>query len=129
MKLYFFLCDHATESECLTQQLFGTTSSNVEWALTIASGDAVFLYNFHTGDIWGPFEAVSTADCHEKRAWGGKFPVQIRVAKTSASRRGNLITANRRDFLTWRGSRPPHVLDDPLASSLLSWMSEQGTDL
>ena len=129
MKLYFFLCDPATEAECLTRQLLGTTSSNVEWALKIVPGNELFLYNFQTGDIWGPFEAVSTADCYEKCAWGGRFPVQIRVAKTPATRKGNLITANRREFLTSRGSRPPHVLNDPLASGLLSWMSQQGTDL
>src|ERR1035438_6481773 len=120
MNLYFFLCDHATETECLTRQLLGTTSSNFEWALKIAPGDEVFLYNFQTGDLWGPFQAVSIADCYEKRAWGGNFPVQIKVAKTSASRKGNLITANRREFLTSRGLRPPHVLDDPLGSRLLS---------
>jgi hypothetical protein len=129
MKLYFFLCDGATEGECFARELFGTTSSNVEWALKIVPGDHVFLYNFQTGDTWGPFEAVSTADCHEKRAWGGKFPVQIRVAKTAASRKCNLITANRREFFTWRKSRPGPVLEDPLASSLLSWICEQGTDL
>jgi development and cell death domain-containing protein len=129
MRLYFFLCDHATESECLSRHLLGTTSSNIEWALMIVPGDEVFLYNFQTGDVWGPFEAVSTADCHERQAWGGKFPVQIRVEKTSASRKGNLKTGNGREFLTWRGSRPPHVLDDPLASSLMSWMVEHGTDL
>jgi hypothetical protein len=129
MKLYFFLCDHATETECLTRQLLGTTSHNIEWALRIVPGDIVFVYNFQTGDVCGPFEAVSTADCHEKRAWGGKFPVQIRVAKRSTARRGNLIKANRKEFLTSRGSRPPHVLDDPLATSLMSWMSEHGTDL
>lgn len=129
MKLYFFLCDHVTQSECLSRQLFGTTSSNVEWALRIVPGDDVFLYNFQTGDVWGPFKAASIADCHEKRAWGGKFPVQIRVEKTSACRKGNLISGNGMEFLTWRRSRPPHELDDPLASSLISWMREHGTDL
>ena len=126
MTVYFFLCDRSTETECLERQLFGTTTLNFEWAGAIVPGVPVFLYNFQTGDIWGPFEAVSTADCYESQAWGRKFPVQIRVAKTAASRKSNLIAANRKEFLTWRRSRPDHVLDDPLANSLLGWMREQG---
>jgi hypothetical protein len=117
MRVYFFLCDHSTEAECFTRQLFGTTTSNFEWAVNIVPGVDVFLYNFETGDIWGPFEAASTTDCYEQQAWGGKFPVQIRVTKTAATRKSNLLTSNRPEFLTRRRSRPDHALDDPRATS------------
>lgn len=28
MRVYFFLCNHSTEAECLTRLLFGTTTAN-----------------------------------------------------------------------------------------------------
>ena len=125
---YFFLCDHTTEGECLTRLLVGTTESNIEWALKIEPGNYIFLYNFQTGDIWGPFQASSRADCYDRHAWRGKFPVQVRVAKSSSSRKGNLIKARRNEFLNSRGLRPPHVLEEPLVSGLLSWIVQDGTD-
>jgi hypothetical protein len=129
MKIYFFLCDSTTEDECLKRQLVGTTSTNVEWALKITPGDLIVMYNFHTADILGPFTATSAADCHEPRAWNSRFPVQVRVAKTLASRRGKLLNAAEgKKFLTSRGSRPPHVLEEPLASSLLSWIASEGKE-
>jgi hypothetical protein len=128
MKAYFFLCDHVTEGECLTRQLAGTTEFNVEWALEITPGDYIFIYNFQTGDIWGPFQAASRVDCYELHAWRGKFPVQVRLAKSASSRKANLIGAKRNEFFTSRGARPPHVLEGPLLGSLLSWIAEEGTD-
>jgi len=127
MKVYFFLCDHSTENECLTRYLFGTTTANFEWVVNIVPGTLLFLYNFESGDIWGPFEAASTADCYEKQAWGGRFPVQIKVVKNEASRKSNLLKANRKEFLTGRRSRPDHCVDDPLASMLVTWIRQQGT--
>src|SRR5215472_6263285 len=62
-----------------------------------------------------PFEAASTADCYEKQAWGGKFPVQIRVAKNTTSRKSNLLISSRHEFLSRRKSQPKHYFDDPLA--------------
>ena len=54
MTVYFFLCDHSTEGECLTRQLFGHHDPNYEWAAKIVPGDVLFLFNFESGDIWGP---------------------------------------------------------------------------
>jgi Development and cell death domain len=126
VRVYLFLCDHETESECLTRLLFGTTSANFEWAAKIVSGATSFLYNFESGEIWGPFEATSTADCYEKQAWRGKFPVQVRVAKNTNSRKSNLLISGRQEFLSGRKSRPNHYFDDPLATALLRWMVEEG---
>lgn len=128
MRVYFFLCDHSTERECLTRQLFGTTPLNFEWAAEIVPGDFLFLYNYESGDIWGPFEATSGADCYAKDAWRGKFLVQIKVNKKQTSRKNNLLNADGKKFLTGRKSRPVHWLDDPLASSLLLWIEQQGKE-
>src|SRR5882724_3510802 len=127
-KAYFFLCDHRTENECLRLLLVGTTVANFEWALKIEPGDYIFLYNFQTGDIWGPLQAASKADCHDRHAWGGKFPVQVRVAKRSSSRKGNLLEARRPEFLDSRVQKPPHVLEGPLVDRLFSWIIDEGTD-
>lgn len=128
IKAYFFLCDHVTEVECLSRELVGTTEANIEWALTISPGEYIFLYNFQTGDIWGPFQAASRVDCYEPAAWRGKFPAQVRVAKCDSSRKANLIVAKRSEFLTARGARPPHVLEGMLLDSLLAWIAEIGMD-
>jgi development and cell death domain-containing protein len=130
MKLYFFLCDHVTEVECLARQLVGTTEANIEWTLQIVPGDTIFMYNFQTGDMLGPFTATSGADCHEQKAWRGKFPVQVRFNKTLASRKINLRTQRGGEFLTSRGVRPPHVLEDTLlANCLLSLVAQLGSEL
>jgi hypothetical protein len=122
MRVFCFLCDVTTESECLSRLLVGTTITNAEWALEILVGDSICLYNFQTGDIWGPFAAVSGTDCHEPGAWGGRFPLQVRVAKTPESRRSTLATAKGKQFL-FRG-RPRHVMEEQLASSILSWVKQ-----
>ena len=78
MGTYIFLCDPATEQECLQSRLAGTTQENAIWALELHPGDTLFIYNFRSGLIHGPLVASTATDCHEPQAWGGRFPIQVR---------------------------------------------------
>lgn len=78
MPAYVFLCDAATEEECLRRKLAGTTQQNVLWVVKIQIGDPLYVYNFQSGTLHGPVIVKATLDCHESQAWGGRFPVQVR---------------------------------------------------
>jgi hypothetical protein len=75
-----------TEEECFGRNLVGTTQQNALWALNIELGDILFMYNFQSGILHGPFEAKSRADCYETNAWGGRFPVQVRFTSITPFR-------------------------------------------
>lgn len=82
MGAYVFLCDDNTEKECLDRSIAGTTHQNALWALEIHVGDTIFVYNFRSTVLHGPYSAASAADCYEPLAWGGKFPVQVRLEES-----------------------------------------------
>lgn len=53
-RAFLFLCDQATEFECLTRQLMGTPQANALWAMNIQPGDYIYLFNFNTRVIVEP---------------------------------------------------------------------------
>lgn len=123
-KSYLFLCDQSTESECLQKLLVGTTQTNSLWAVTVTAGDEIYLFNYQTGVIRGPYAASSGADCHDPTAWGGKFPVQIRISRTPETRQSDNHRKDAPSFL--RKRRPHHDLASN-ASELFSWIQQHGT--
>ena len=56
---YVFLCNGNTEKECLDRSLFGTPEGTVHklYLSRVAVGDQLFLYNYDTGVLRGPFTA------------------------------------------------------------------------
>ena len=60
----------------MRKNLVGTTQANAIWALAVREEDNIYLFNFKTGVIRGPYKAISTTDCHDPSAWSGKFPIQ-----------------------------------------------------
>jgi len=125
MRAYLFLCDEVTETECLQRRLVGTTYANAIWAAAIQAKDEVFLYNFHTGSLLGPFFAASTADCHCPDAWGGRFPIQVRIEATALTRRAN--TGASAFPLPTRKRRPSGVLEEQVRDSLVAWLARVGS--
>src|SRR5712671_2608829 len=99
MNAYMFLCDEGTESECLQRQLVGTTQENALPAMAINQGDDIYLFNFNTGTVYGPFLATTKADCHDVGAWSGKFPVQVRTERTTFTRRSDIRNPRAPAFL------------------------------
>jgi hypothetical protein len=85
MGAYIFLCDFTTERECLERKLFGTNPGEMHQHhySKIAVGDMLFLYNFETGMLRGPFTATTPCKLNiEPTAWKKtrrSFPWQVRV--------------------------------------------------
>jgi hypothetical protein len=118
-----FLCNQETENECLRKQMVGTTAINYSWCMNIQAGDDIYLFNFNTGVVRGPYTATSTADCHDPAAWQGKFPVQVRIAATPVTRQADNRDVNAPAIL--RKRRPSGALDT-VASELFTWLRNVG---
>jgi hypothetical protein len=86
---FMFLCDEETESECLGKQMVGTTQLNAIWAATIKAEDDIYLFNFKTGVVRGPYLESSGADWFDRSTWGGRFHIQIRISATDYTRQSN----------------------------------------
>jgi hypothetical protein len=125
LKAFVFVCDKQTEQACIDRKLVGTTLANGLWTSEIQKGDEVFLYNFQSGTIWGPFVAETRVDQYDPNAWGGRFPLQVRISASSATRKvegfGDLLPRNRKN-------RPAPVLDEVVRNTLVEKLnSEAGT--
>lgn len=85
MGAFVFLCDFTTEKECLERKLFGTNPGEMHQHhyKKVCVGDDLFLYNFETGLMRGPFKAVTPCKMNiEPTAWKKtrrSFPWQVRV--------------------------------------------------
>jgi hypothetical protein len=136
MRSFVFLCDMSTEQECLERMLFGTNAGEnlqVHYS-NVAVGDRLFLYNFETGIMRGPFVAL-TACTHnlEPKAWKKSrrnFPWQVRVDGSGAFK----TPARADDFVgfiplaqTKIGLLPPAELSEEQTEQLLDVMSRPAT--
>jgi hypothetical protein len=87
MGAFVFLCDADTEQECLDRKLLGTNPGQPHQRhyRKVAVGDHLFLYNFETGILRGPFFAT-TGCLHniEPKAWKRHYPWQVRVDDSTA---------------------------------------------
>lgn len=123
MNAFMFLCDQETEKECLQGHLFGTTDRNVMWCLEVQPGDDVYLFNYNTGAVFGPYVATSGASCHEPTAWHGKFPVQVRVSPKDTTKCAHNGDAAAPAFV--KRKRPSGALGDA-ANDVLAWIQNVG---
>src|SRR5438309_1041807 len=128
MPAYVFLCDFTTEQECLDRKLFGTTPGEAhhDHYSKIAVGDTLFLYNFETGILRGPYRAATACLQNiDPKAWRTtrrNFPWQVRVNELAAFKtpltaddlRGVLPLAS-----TKVGLLPPYEIDDATADAIL----------
>jgi len=134
MRTFIFLCDMSTEQECLDRSLFGTNAGeNLQHHYSkVAVGDRLFLYNFETGSMRGPFIAT-TACTHnlEPTAWKKSrrsFPWQVRVDGSRVTK--NPVRAD--DFArfiplaqTKVGLLPPAELNEEQVLKLLALIEGQ----
>ena len=88
MAAFTFLCSAGTERECLDRLLFGTNPGPVypEPLSHVRVGDYLFLWNYDTGILRGPFLALTPCTANiEPEAWRHVpghtrgFPFQVRV--------------------------------------------------
>ena len=122
-RAFLFLCDETTEQECLSKHLVGAPQAGAIWAVAIQPGDYIYLFNFNTRFIRGPYTAVSWADCHDPSAWRGMFPIQVRIASNDFTSVADCHSPPTPAVLTRR--RPRHVLGTA-AVGLFSWIQERG---
>jgi len=134
VRTFIFLCDMTTEQECLDRMLFGTNAGeNLQHHYSkVAVGDRLFLYNFETGLMRGPFIAT-TACTHnlEPTAWKKSrrsFPWQVRVDGSGASKKpvsadhfARFISLSQ----TKIGLLPPVELNEDQVQRLLEVMATQ----
>ena len=78
---FMFMCSRSTEAECLSRALLGLPrGSFAAMENKIDDQTRIFLLNFQTREVFGPFRANGAAALDiVPEAWGGKFPAQLRV--------------------------------------------------
>jgi hypothetical protein len=108
-KLFVFQCSGNTYMECIEKGVFG---SNDPWPLQVKAGDPLLLHHYEYDTLFGLWSAAT--DGGKKlvaKAWGGKFPFQVRITLATASivelPKGTLGPAER----TVDGPRAQAVLD------------------
>jgi hypothetical protein len=80
---YIFLCSDATEHECLEKKLLGGRIGYFNQVKNLQAGDTVYLYNFNSKRLFGPFLTTSgVKENIDQLAWGGDYPVQVRYKIT-----------------------------------------------
>ena len=89
MNAFVFLSDKSTEPECLERLLFGTNPGPFyeQYLSKVRQGDYLFLWNYSTGVLRGPFAALTRCGANiESDAWVNSpghprgFPFQVRVS-------------------------------------------------
>lgn len=79
---YIFECSSGTYMECMDRQLFG---SNLPWPKQVSKGDLCLLHHYEVGTVFGLWEAADAGAARiVPKAWGGRFPFQVRVRLLTA---------------------------------------------
>lgn len=120
---FMFFCSQMTESECLQKQLVGTTQESAIWTMGITKNDDIYLFNYDTRILRGPYSAASAVDCYDALAWRGRFPVQVRIVKTARTRKADGHATDAPSILSRR--LPPHNLGTA-AVQLIAWLQKSG---
>lgn len=132
MPAFIFLCDFSTEQECLDRKLFGTNPGEQyeHHYSKVSVGDTLFLYNFETGQLRGPFIAMTPCKMNiEPTAWKKSrrsFPWQVRVDDSGVHRTPLSADQLRKQVgltSTKVGLLPPSELTDEQAGVLLEWIN------
>lgn len=77
---FIMICTNRTEEECLKKGLFGGPEWRLPFLKFIKKGDIGFLYNLTSDELIGIFRAKGPAQLNiDPKAWGGRFPAQIKV--------------------------------------------------
>lgn len=100
-----FVCSNATQPECLRRMLLGSPESAWATMSSIRNGGIVFLLNFQTRQMQGPYLADGAAEFNAvPEAWGGKFPSQARIRHAMPGVAAGSFVVGRSDRAAWRGA-------------------------
>lgn len=82
-RLFVFQCSAATYLDCIEKSVFG---SNDPWPLQVRRGDHCLLHHYEFDTLLALWMADGDGGNRlVPRAWGGKFPFQVRVALLTPS--------------------------------------------
>ena len=86
---YLFMCNNATEAECLSRMLLGDKESHLKKMCRVISPyTRIFLFNFDSRELHGAFRAKGPPALNlEKEAWNGKFCAQVRLSPQRSEHR------------------------------------------
>ena len=127
-----FSCNNATRNECLSRHLFGAPSDNTK----TRRGDVLFLHNFESKTVEGPFQAACDSRWNiDPAVFKGRFRYQVQVrplddaAVDSADLAKNVVRMPLGKFherLKSRTKKVPPTLDEQEGSGLLKLCKRLG---
>ncbi|RLM58776.1 hypothetical protein C2845_PM18G08690 [Panicum miliaceum] len=76
---FIFMCSGATKSDCYRHRVLGLPRGRLEAVSRIQHGAALFLYDFDTKHLYGPYHADSDGGVDlVPGAFRGRFPAQVK---------------------------------------------------
>ncbi|XP_052137293.1 uncharacterized protein LOC127755642 [Oryza glaberrima] len=76
---YIFMCSGATKPECYARGVMGQPRGRLPAVSLIRRGAALFLYDFDSRHLHGPYRAASDGGLDlAPAAFGGRFPAQVK---------------------------------------------------
>lgn len=113
-----FECSSNTYLDCVQKGLFG---SNLPWPLQVKAGDLCFLYHYEVGSLFGVWRASDGARNIVPRAWGGRFPFQVKVKLLTPEIVEIPKTIMTAIAATSTNGRLDNLLDTGRAGELVKW--------
>ncbi len=104
---YITRCNSKTEPEVLSKHLMGDLPEYIDMFRGVNEDDLLFLYNFETFQFFGPYKPVGKGGTIDGKAWGGKFPAQIKFEELPETKQvpfnkvAHIITRWYKDIYPW----------------------------
>eukprot|EP00210_Caulerpa_lentillifera_P000202 g197.t1 len=129
---FIFGCTEATEVECRQRRLFGLPGKHSHIVHCIRPNTPIFLFNYDRRVLYGVFWSTCRGSWNlDPRAWGGRFPAQIRVRGISTTvKNGEVLTESQfRPVLSknyFDRGRFTYTLTSSQVSTLMQLLHAQG---